>query len=65
MSEAIKRLGYAQVATFADTLPVLVERIVQTIGDGDWATAYPTFLRANGPGAFDYAAEDAWVANQT
>ncbi|CAD6000073.1 NAD(P)-dependent oxidoreductase [Agreia sp. COWG] len=61
MSEAVAQLGYRQVATYADSLPAMVKRIVDTIGARDWSTAYPAFLRANGPDAFDYAAEDAWV----
>lgn len=62
---AEKELGYRSVATYADSLPEMVERIVETIGDDDWANAYPMFLRANGREAFDYKAEDSWVRSNT
>lgn len=64
MAAAETELGYHPVATYADTVPDLVNRIVSTVADGDWATAYPVFLRANGRAAFDYEAEDAWVRAQ-
>lgn len=63
MAAAATELGYRPVASYADTVPDLVTRIVDTIAGGDWASAYPVFLRANGRAAFDYAAEDAWVSS--
>ena len=65
MAAAETELGYRPVATYANTVPEMVDRIVSTIADGDWATAYPAFLRANGREAFDYESEDAWVRAHT
>ena len=61
MAAAAWELDYLPVATYVDSLPKIVDRIVKTIADGDWAAAYPMFLRANGLEAFDYGAEDDWV----
>ena len=42
MAAAACELDYLPLATYVDFLPGLVDRIVKTIADGDWAAAYPT-----------------------
>ena len=61
MTAATDELGYQAVTDYAEHLPTTVDWIVDAVRGRDWREAFPTFLRANGPGAFDYAAEDAWL----
>lgn len=61
LAEAEVTLGYRPVATYADTLPIIVDDIIEKLAHSDVATAFPTFVRANGPAAFDYEAEDSWA----
>lgn len=61
MTAAGEELGYEALGGYADHLPATVEWIVDAVRGRDWREVFPTFLRANGPDAFDYAAEDAWL----
>jgi len=61
MSEAVRDLGYKPVMGYAESLQNTVGWIVSALGSKAWQDAFPTFLRANGPDAFDYLAEDVWV----
>lgn len=61
MTAAAEELGYEAVGGYADHLPATVEWIIDAVRGRDWREVFPTFLRANGPDAFDYAAEDAWL----
>ena len=49
--------------SYTEGLTDTVDWMVRTLGDKDWKTVFPVFLRANGLEAFDYAAEDAWVSS--
>ncbi|WP_010203613.1 NAD-dependent epimerase/dehydratase family protein [Salinibacterium sp. PAMC 21357] len=60
-AHAEAELGYRPVASYADTVPIIVDQLVDELARGDVATAFPTFVRANGEAAFDYEAEDTWV----
>lgn len=60
MTAATDELGYQAVTSYAEHLPMTVDWIVDAVRGRDWREVFPTFLRANGPRAFDYAAEDAW-----
>jgi len=61
MTQAETELGYRPVATYADTVPIIVDQLVERLAHSDVATAFPTFVGANGVTAFDYEAEDTWV----
>ncbi|MEC5155682.1 nucleoside-diphosphate-sugar epimerase [Cryobacterium sp. CAN_C3] len=61
MSEAVRDLGYKPAMGYAEALQNTVGWIVSALGGRAWQDAFPTFLHANGPEAFDYVAEDAWV----
>jgi len=61
MSAAVEALGYRAVTDYASALPATVSWVLQQLQGRDWREAFPMFLRANGPAAFDYAAEDAWL----
>lgn len=61
MSAAAQALGYRPVTDYASALPATVSWVLQALQGRDWSEAFPVFLRANGPAAFDYAAEDAWL----
>lgn len=64
MAAARSELGYRAVADPAQAMQETVVWIAAELGrhTGDWRAAFPGFLAANGPSAFDYAAEDAWVS---
>lgn len=61
MGEAARVLGYAAVTDYASFVPTTVAWVRAQLRGRTWQEAFPTFLRANGTGAFDYAAEDAWL----
>ncbi len=61
MAAAARVLGYTAVTDHAGFVPTTVAWVVETLRGRSWQDAFPTFVRANGPGAFDYAAEDAWL----
>ncbi|MFK0102243.1 NAD-dependent epimerase/dehydratase family protein [Streptomyces sp. NPDC091040] len=62
MSAAERELGYRPVTGYAESLPETVEWIAGQLAGRDWREAYPAMLRSYGTGLFDYAAEDAWLA---
>lgn len=61
MSAAARELGYEPPMTYAEALDATISSIVSRLGDHEWQDVFPAFLRANGPEAFAYAAEDAWI----
>lgn len=61
MTAAARVLGYTAVTDHAGFVPTTVAWIVERLHGRTWQDAFPVFLRANGPEAFDYAAEDAWL----
>ena len=65
MSAAVRELSYEPPMTYAEALEDTVSWIVSRLGDHEWQDVFPTFLRANGPEAFDYASEDAWVRDNS
>lgn len=62
MSAAERELGYRPVTGYAESLPETVEWIAGQLAGRDWQDAYPAMLRSYGTSLFDYAAEDAWLA---
>ncbi|MEU5609853.1 NAD-dependent epimerase/dehydratase family protein [Streptomyces sparsogenes] len=65
MSAAERELGYRAVTGYAESLPRTVEWTVRQLADGrDWREAFPLMAKAYAPphGLFDYATEDAWLA---
>jgi hypothetical protein len=62
MSEAARTLEYQAVTDYRGALGVTVSWLVDAVQGRNWQEVFPSFLRINGLGAFDYAAEDAWLA---
>ena len=62
MSEAARTLGYQAVTDYQGALRATVSWLVDAVQGRDWQEVFPSFLRINGLGAFDYVAEDAWLA---
>ncbi|MFM9371050.1 NAD-dependent epimerase/dehydratase family protein [Streptomyces sp. Da 82-17] len=70
MSAAQAELGYRPVTRYADALPETVEWLRRRLADapgGDWRAAFPAMAAAYDPmgDLFDYAAEDAWLAQRS
>ncbi|GAA2920314.1 NAD(P)H-binding protein [Streptomyces violaceus] len=63
MSAAERELGYRPVVRYADTLPETIASIEEQLAGRDWREAYPKMVQAYGD-LFDYAAEDAWLAER-
>ncbi|MGI5424316.1 NAD-dependent epimerase/dehydratase family protein [Streptomyces sp. CA-179760] len=63
MSAAERELGYRAVVRYADTLPETIAWIEEQLAGRDWREAYPKMVQAYGD-LFDYAAEDAWLAER-
>lgn len=63
MSAAERELGYRPVVRYADTLPETIAWIEERLAGRDWREAYPKMVQAYGD-LFDYAAEDAWLAER-
>ncbi|MGX5208206.1 NAD-dependent epimerase/dehydratase family protein [Streptomyces violaceus] len=63
MSAAERELGYRPVVRYADTLPETIASIEEQLAGRDWREAYPKVVQAYGD-LFDYAAEDAWLAER-
>ncbi|MBB3081116.1 NAD-dependent epimerase/dehydratase family protein [Streptomyces violarus] len=63
MSAAERELGYRPVVRYADTLPETIAWIEEQLAGRDWREAYPKMVQAYGD-LFDYAAEDAWLAER-
>jgi nucleoside-diphosphate-sugar epimerase len=62
MSVAEREVGYRPVVRYAETLPETVTWIESRLAGGrDWREAYPKMAATYGD-LFDYAAEDAWLA---
>ena len=64
MAAAGRELGYRAPATYAQALPATVQWLVAALAGRDWREAFPYFLRVYGEQSFDYAQEDAWLAEQ-
>ncbi|MFC4106999.1 NAD-dependent epimerase/dehydratase family protein [Micromonospora zhanjiangensis] len=64
MTAAGRELGYRPVTNYLTALPAVVDWVVETARQRDWRTAFPVFVRAHGPDAFDYTAEDSWLATR-
>ncbi|WP_051839435.1 NAD-dependent epimerase/dehydratase family protein [Streptomyces sp. NRRL F-5126] len=63
MTRARNVLGYRPVTGYAASLPATVEDLTARLArHADWRDAFPVMARAYGDGLFDYAAEDAWLA---
>ncbi|MFF8659034.1 NAD-dependent epimerase/dehydratase family protein [Streptomyces huasconensis] len=66
MAAAERELGYRPVTSYADSLAETVHWLVEQLGDRDWREAFPTMAENYDPNVdlFDYAAEDAWLAQR-
>ncbi|MFJ4715305.1 NAD-dependent epimerase/dehydratase family protein [Streptomyces sp. NPDC088785] len=64
MSAAARELGYRPVTTYAEALPETVEWLAARLRGRDWREGFPKMLASYGAGIFDYAAEDAWLAER-
>lgn len=62
MAAAEAELGYRPVTDYARSLPETIGSITEQLAGRDWTEAYPKMVSAYGKGLFDYAAEDAWLA---
>ncbi|MEU3790145.1 NAD-dependent epimerase/dehydratase family protein [Streptomyces fructofermentans] len=61
MRAAERELGYRPVVEYARTLPETVAWIERRLRGREWREAYPKMAASYGD-LFDYAAEDAWLA---
>ncbi|GAA3015970.1 reductase [Streptomyces fulvorobeus] len=61
MAAAERELGYRPVTGYAESLPGTVAWLVGRLEGRDWRDAFPKMARNYGD-IFDYAAEDAWLA---
>lgn len=61
---AERELGYVPVTGYAESLPETVEWLVRTAKGRTWQEAFPLLGRILGPLAFDYEAEDRWLAGR-
>ncbi|WP_282794488.1 NAD-dependent epimerase/dehydratase family protein [Streptomyces sp. CC224B] len=66
MAAAGRELGYTAVTTYRDALPATVAWLTDRLAGRDWRVAFPGLARAYAPliDLFDYAAEDAWLADR-
>ncbi|MEU5025939.1 NAD-dependent epimerase/dehydratase family protein [Streptomyces milbemycinicus] len=65
MSAAERELGYRAATGYVESLPETVEWTARQLADGrDWREVFPLLGKAYAPprDPFDYAAEDAWLA---
>ncbi|WP_329213461.1 NAD-dependent epimerase/dehydratase family protein [Streptomyces sp. NBC_00683] len=62
MASARHDLGYVPVTDYADSLPATVEWLASELHGRKWTEAFPKMARNYGETLFDYAAEDAWLA---
>ncbi|QIP88835.1 NAD-dependent epimerase/dehydratase family protein [Streptomyces sp. Tu 2975] len=63
MSAAEDELGYRAVTGYAQSLPATVEWLAARLHGTEWTEAFPKMAANYGKDAlFDYAAEDAWLA---
>jgi nucleoside-diphosphate-sugar epimerase len=63
MSKAVA-LGYRPKARYADAVESAVRWMVDSAAGRDWQEAFPYFYANQGEEAFDYRAEDEWVARR-
>ncbi|MFG2334489.1 NAD-dependent epimerase/dehydratase family protein [Streptomyces sp. NPDC048604] len=63
MAAAERELGYRPVVSYTDSLPATVEWLTGRLREQDWREAFPGLVKY-GVDFFDYAAEDAWLANR-
>ncbi|MEU5218593.1 NAD-dependent epimerase/dehydratase family protein [Streptomyces sp. NPDC020807] len=61
MTSAERELGYRPVVSYAESLPETVAWLGAHLGDRDWREAFPGLAKYP-IDLFDYAAEDAWLA---
>ncbi|ACQ81099.1 NAD-dependent epimerase/dehydratase [Beutenbergia cavernae DSM 12333] len=65
MSAAERELGYRAVTSYDDALPGEIDWMREVTASQDWREAFPTFAWVDSQTPqFDYAAEDAWIADQ-
>lgn len=67
MSAAERELGYRAVTGYTESLPETVEWTARQLAGGrDWREAFPLMAKAYAPPSdlFDYATEDAWLAER-
>ncbi|MBY8878337.1 NAD-dependent epimerase/dehydratase family protein [Actinacidiphila acidipaludis] len=63
MAAAERELGYRAVTSYEESLPGTVEWLADAVRGGDWRAAFPVVARLSDHADwFDYAAEDAWLA---
>jgi nucleoside-diphosphate-sugar epimerase len=63
MSAAERELGYRAVTAYEESLPATVEWLVDSVRTADWRESFPLVAKLSGHADwFDYAAEDAWLA---
>ncbi|MGO4426451.1 hypothetical protein AB4Z54_49060, partial [Streptomyces sp. MCAF7] len=65
MSAAERELGYRAATGYVESLPETVEWTARQLADGrDWREAFPLMAKAYAlpRDLFDYATEDAWLA---
>lgn len=61
MTAAEREFGYRPVTGYAESLPRTVAWLAERLDGRDWKEAFPKMARNYGD-IFDYAAEDAWLA---
>ncbi|MFG3281123.1 NAD-dependent epimerase/dehydratase family protein [Streptomyces sp. NPDC048111] len=65
MRAAERELGYRPVTGYVQSLPATVEWLADRLAGREWSEAFPKMARAYADaGLFDYAAEDAWLADR-
>lgn len=62
-SAAARELGYRPVSGYAESLPATVEWLVAGARDRPGRDAFPSLNEIHKADFFDYAAEDAWLAD--
>ncbi len=65
MDQAALELGYVAPATYAESVPAMVEWLVEQAAAREWRDAFPGFVRMEAMGDFfAYAAEDRFLASR-
>ena len=64
MGLAERDLGYVPVTGYAESLPETIEWMLREVDGREWQEAFPLLNRVLSPLAFDYDAEDRWLASQ-
>ncbi|WP_308013737.1 NAD-dependent epimerase/dehydratase family protein [Streptantibioticus parmotrematis] len=64
MTAAERELGYRAATGYAESMPATVEWMTRELAGRDWREAFPKMAASYGDALFDYAAEDAWLAEQ-